>query len=532
MLPRISLISLLGLLNICVFGQDAPGGVNGSSVWYHPEDESAVLGNHHTFNLLDFASHVEADASILQNATTYFFVFKPEFTSSSGAASMTLGGIEIYDDRIVYNGITKTFNFTSREPKIIAITAPPRVAFGRRASSMIELHDSSLFSMAEVLIYPDRLNRWEIHKVNSYLALKYSISITQNTDARWRYYHKADSSLYWSSQIDRYFDQRVVGLGNSDDERFDHTQSTVSSGDFMLVALDTVKPIGQMPSVPVAEDAFIVFSERLPQAVANLACPFDQSTINPLRNWKFVLYNWSSSAQTLKVRYARPKGALADSLFLWDGNQYWHLPVTYLDSVTVEYTIYFDMLQSGRHYFFVQRTDLNCPNLLTTLDPSTGMLKVDVDDDASEEWTFETTSLKTGVTTSETIANGTAWRQLEDGQYLVRILDSDGNEIGMRVVSANTDEIDVEHEAIVPDIRLYPNPVAASQVAKLFLNDLPSEESIQVVINDSYGKILSQETMDYHPGMEIPLSFPVVGHYQVTVQQGQIFYSIKAIVLQ
>lgn len=342
----------------------------------------------------------------------------------------------------------------------------------------------------------------------------------------------ASNDHYWDVNIDNIYDQRVLGIGNSKDEQFNQTQTTTSSGELVLVALDSVKPIGEMPAIPVAEDAFIVFSERIPQAAANLPCLFNQSAMNPLRNWKFVLHNWDSQAEHFFIRVQKPLGNLADSMFLWDGYQHWHLPATIIDSV-VEYKVYFDMVQNGIHYFFVQESSFHCPQINISLDTTIQSLEVDVSTETSDSWSLKIHSLSTGVGRSQNFSGSHASVELDEGQYLATVSNSNGDEMTTQIVrvigSSNSGE---ETLPVLPDIRLFPNPIKAGDLATLHVSNMPSTSNLQLIVSDASGRIIRSEPSPYQNEMSFEIAFPIAGMYQVTILQDGITYSVKAVAVQ
>lgn len=521
-------IAVLGLFS-CIAGAQVtgPGGVHGSSVWYSRADGSELVGNHHSFDLLRFEDSLQYNLQAVREASTYFFVLKPRFDSAAGSEFMTVGTVRIFDDRVEYGMSEKALDFTNKEPVIISVVAPQPHRYGRCAPVKLEVSDSSLFEVAEVLLFPDRLSRFEIHKVDTYLALKYSIAITQNTEARWRNYHKADSTLYWSTAVDQLFDQRVIGLGRSSDENFYQTQTATSSGTFLQISLDTPVALGQMPPVVVGEDAFLVFSERNPLGQGNPACPLNNNVGNPMRNWKFKLHNWVSPAEHLIIRVEKPKGQLADSLFLFDGNQHWHLPQTVIDSV-VEYKVYFDMLNNDLHYFFTETRSNPCDVVQLTQNGTSIM----VNNPDGDDITVTSQSMKTGVTVTETTSLSVYERGLDEGQHIIQITDENGNTTLTQVVRVLPGSGSRNADLRQPDIRVYPNPSVANKQLTLSAEGLPSDSPVAILLSDASGKILKREEMPYSDYLEYRFSLPVSGNYQITLFQEGISYSLKVVIVE
>lgn len=506
--------------------QQAPGGVGHPKIWHAPENDTTLIANRKSFDLHQLDVLLQNNPELLENAVTYFFVLQPAFSQSTGAEFIRFGNVAIYDDRIEYGHSSEALNFSNGEALIISIIAPRTVSYARRIPMNAEIMDSSLFSIAEVIVYDKRLNRPNIHLVNSHLALKYSITITQNSERKYRDYTQADSSLYWSSVIDRMFDQRVIGVGRSQDERFNQTQTRTSYGDWVQVSLDTAKSQGEMPAVAVDEDAFLIFSERASTTASYFECPNAPTLNHPLKNWKFRLYDWSSTATYLLVQIQKPKGQIEDSLYLYDGYQYWHLPVLDLGD-RLQYTIYFDMLQEGRHYFFTTPQSMDC-------DPPYSVIISGNTLDASYldgTWTLETQSLNTGVVTASKVSGASYTKSLDAGQHIVTIRNSEGEEILTKVVLV-TDE-NAPANRTEPSIKVYPNPVRATLPTTLDVTNLSDAiTEITVLITDNNGRVLSSESMTYQKGLNTSLHFPTVGLYHVTLLHGNTSYTLKVVVGQ
>ena len=249
----------------------------------------------------------------MEGATTFFLVLKPSFSSATGTEFLKLGDIYVYDNRIDHGTTSTPLDFSDGNPKILTLKMQRSPRYKTSLIPILDIKDSSLFSLAELIYYPHLKSRESIRMVNTYLAIKYSIPITDISEKQWRDYLAADSSHYWDFSTDKLYGKRVLGVGRSWDEDLYQPQTQTSHGSFLQLSLDTLKNQGDMPRVPIEEDAFLIFSERVPVAFSSLlTC--DQNGINPLLNWKLKPHSWDSETSRMFIKLDRPSGILADSI--------------------------------------------------------------------------------------------------------------------------------------------------------------------------------------------------------------------------
>lgn len=540
----LSALCSFGALCSCAFfsltsyAQESPGGVPGATLWHSQADVSdddrvpaSMIGNYTTIDLLGFESGVDVNDLSLQGSSTLFFVLKPDFEAPSGLGFLRIGDIRIYDDRIDYGRGSTPIVFEDGEPKIIAvqIQRPHRYALGRRGGMSLE--NAALYSMAELIIYPGIHSREELRKVTSYLALKYSITITENKEEKWRDYWTADNSTYWDTRIDRLFKERVIGLGRSDDERFFQTQTVTSEGNEITVALDELRPMGEMPEVTVAEDAFVIFSEREERRTTLLDCSSSTASSHDLFRWKFQLQNWSSDARQILIRIPNTENKgreEEDSLFLSDGHIVQYVPLVSESLSSRIYSVSLVGLQNGVHYFFTNGDQKECDE--TLIETRENIIIADVANNEGKSWTFEVQSLEDGSLYSEA-TNGTSLRRsMNPGQYVVSILDDSGDLLTTRVV--RIDESSGQDDLLYSqaDIRVYPNPVEQSATATLSVRNLPIEEPLQMTITGMGGRVYETAELLYSEHIERSIVLGMPGTYTITLYQGNTIYAVKLIV--
>ena len=401
-IQRFILCVFMGLLPILTSGQvvPAPGGISGASLWSSDGDLVGFIGNYHTLNLLDLEVSAAGKIPKMEGATTLFLVLKPSFTSSTGNKFMELGDITVFDNKIMHGATWTPLDFSDGNPKILTLSMQRSSRHKTSSTPQLEIIDSSLFSIAELVYYPRLSSREQIKMVNTYLAIKYSVPITGVSDKDWRDYLAADSSRYWDYTTDKMYSLRVLGLGRSASEDLYQSQTQASHGSMMQLSLDTLKSPGQMPRVPISDAAFLIFSERLPAMYSSLLWCGDKG-INPLLNWKLKPHGWDSETSNLLIHMDRPTGALADSVWMTDGGSYYYVPQVASTSTTLTYSTPLDSLVNGLHYFFTAEKGNPCDDLEIGL--AQNVLTVDMGTGIGGGITLKTHSYSTGVKTYNAI---------------------------------------------------------------------------------------------------------------------------------
>lgn len=512
------------MLSITALSQQAPGSVYGQNLWHSEEDLPSLISNHRSFNLLQVDS--EQDLFEEGGSVTLFFVLQPRYHASSGQEFMRVGSIRIYDDHIQYGRSSTQTALEDSSPAIVCIESVIPSRYGRHQASDIEVGDTSLFDIAELIVYPRSLTREERRKVSSYLALKYSITITQNEEEEWRDYLRFDNFTFWNRQIDGSHEVRVLGIGRLDEQRFYQTQTLTTMGEPVFVALDRVSSPGEMPEVEVEDDAFIILSESEDVTITSLECANRER--HPLSNWKLQLQSWNSEAENLIVRIPRKDKRNLEPLYLTDGASY--IPLQ--ESVVldwIEYKTPLDSLEDYRHYFFCTLSDLNCD--VISLDPATNELTVSLLEN-EENLLIHMVNLTDGMSVYRPYSSDGFSEMLNPGQYWVSVNRSNGEIYSSRVVATDR-TIETDEELSDYSIRLYPDPVAPGRLTTLSVQGLPGDGPARITITDMQGQLLDIEELDSGTSFEWSFNAPTVpATYNVSIYRGESLYSVKLIVAQ
>ena len=154
--------------------------------------------------------------------------------ASSGAAWNLPGnanGFATASGQAWYNGASASNPTHNNLPSIIVAEAPAPTTI----SNGIELGDSreSRYwhgSIAEVIGYGDALSTSEREQIQTYLAIKYGISLT--TD-----YVASDASSLWDATTNASYSNDIAGIGRDDASALDQRQSSSQSGAIVEIGL-------------------------------------------------------------------------------------------------------------------------------------------------------------------------------------------------------------------------------------------------------------------------------------------------------
>ena len=505
--------------------QKAPGGISGASLWSANGDSSDFVANYRSLNLLHLKGQADTLIPPLQGATTLFLVLKPNFNTPVGSPFFELGDIKVNDNLLVHGKDSTALDFSDGNAKILTLSMQRSPRFKTSNTPNFNLLDSSLFSVAELIYYPKLQSRQDIKKVNSYLAIKYSVPITGVTNPNWRDYWAADSSRYWDFKTDKMYNLRVLGLGRSSNEDFYQSQTMASHGSYIRLSLNGAVPQGVMPNISINEGAFLIMSERVPESMSTyLRCLRNGS--NPLGNWKLKPMNWASAALYMYVSVDPPaKGSVSDSVWLTDGSNYIWVPrISTTPKVTFKVPL--ASIQNVMHYFFTDIKGDPCDEITIT----TVANELTVDNSSGlDGLKLKYLHLNSGLTVEQTLPGRTFSTFMDKGQYQVWLLDKYGQVVSERII--HVDESVAQSPMVKrPNLALIPNPVLVGQGSKLVISGLPSGNPVTVMLNDGSGKLEMKQVLAYAEQMSVELLGTSPGLHTVAVIQNGIIYSQKLLV--
>lgn len=156
-------------------------------------------------------------------------------------------------------------------------------------------------NISEVIAYNRVLTDLERQSVESYLAIKYGITLNNgNTD-----YLSSDNTVYWTT--DASFKSRVTGIGRDDSTSLNTKQSLAADTGFVTLALgNAIALTNDINSNTITNNkSFFVFADNGLSA-SNFTVAVSGSANNVTRRlarvWKVQKTNWADQNITLKIK--------------------------------------------------------------------------------------------------------------------------------------------------------------------------------------------------------------------------------------
>ena len=260
--------------------------------WLNPESnavskkDSIAIGNYYCLNNQDaFFKKTFHDIARYKEGTLFMVVKTLDSTSERPLAG--LGRIELYRDKFVISGNESPLSHVLKsEPAILRLSYS--YSSGHKYFGGIAFVDSTT-RFTEILHFDRLLDTMEIRKVETYLALKYSINITENKNKKLRDYIDGKDSKYWDVERDLVFNEEVMALGRVDSLGFYQTQTFSADAASIQISLDSTSLLAQMPEGDLANNSMLIFSKSktTPEAMqCGEALGSRAWQINPV-NWKY-----------------------------------------------------------------------------------------------------------------------------------------------------------------------------------------------------------------------------------------------------
>ena len=283
---------------------------------------------------------------------TIALVLVPNFETPNAEAFLHMGNVAVYADHSRNGYASEAHDFEKDQPVILVFRTNPIAGYGKTAGGPVQFGDTNLFDVAEVCVYNQLLSDDQTRHLETYLALKYSINISHNKEARYRNYFTAEQATRWYSPTEGRYNQQILGIGRLDGFNWYQTQTQTNEKLPFTLALEQVKPQGEMPEVTLADNSYLIASKSSSYATEN--CPAPVSKL-PFYGWKLKRSAWQSSAKYLHLSAVLMPGAAAtssDTVLLSDGTHNYYLPVNQ-SGKHVKLTIPLALLQDDISYFLL-----------------------------------------------------------------------------------------------------------------------------------------------------------------------------------
>ncbi|OUR97634.1 hypothetical protein A9Q86_15590 [Flavobacteriales bacterium 33_180_T64] len=111
--------------------------------------------------------------------------------------------------------------------------------------------------LVEVLYFPKILNLLERSKVESYLSIKYGISLIGKKS-----YITSQNDTIWSYKKNKEFTHNVTGIGRDDEHKLDQKQSGNALNDGLIIGFDTIETSNTKNKTKVSNGFFLVWGNN------------------------------------------------------------------------------------------------------------------------------------------------------------------------------------------------------------------------------------------------------------------------------
>ena len=213
---------------------------------------------------------------------------------------------------------------------------------------------NSIFSgrISEVIFYDRRLNDNERLQVNSYLALKYGLTLKTAAGALGDYLASNGSTTMWTASKNAGYGERITGIGRDDNGTLFQKQSRsqLDGGNVHLAIGDVLAASNGENSNSIANDlSFFTFSDNGQAATYNTPVTgLGAVSLRMPRIYKIDRTNWAKSDITLKLE----GGNNTNYLLVSNDAAFGTGDVTYSLDAVGQVTLDSDLLPDGTYFTF------------------------------------------------------------------------------------------------------------------------------------------------------------------------------------
>ena len=252
-----------------VFSQN-PGGVEGSKYWIMNEAQT-VSGSSTIKNILNFhpavffniADSTFVDEGSLKSEFTFFAVFKSKANANTKIAKIKSNkyNIKIYPEAIKINDSVQYQKGDVKKGIMVSFkTKKNKLDYNRKI--IFKLFDpennpnGEKTQLIEFIYYPRMLNSYEQNKVETYLSIKYGISLLDNKP-----YVVGKNKKIWNKDSSNVYQNRITGLGRLDESKLYQKQSLNNLGKDVVMGLTQVDTLNMLNNNSIANGCFLLWGD-------------------------------------------------------------------------------------------------------------------------------------------------------------------------------------------------------------------------------------------------------------------------------
>ena len=203
--------------------------------------------------------------NILSNRFSLFIVFKSEAKEEANLATLNYGEeiIKISNTKLESN---KNHDYKKVNPKdgILLSYFGSTEKKGKKKLNLLhfenlknKINNSSGHDLIEFLYYPNIISPLERKRIESYLSIKYGISLLGNPD-----YIDSNQNKIWDSKKNENFKNRVTGIGRDNDTGLLQKQSGNAEKSGLYIGYGTIDTINASNKINIADKCFLVWGDN------------------------------------------------------------------------------------------------------------------------------------------------------------------------------------------------------------------------------------------------------------------------------
>ncbi len=435
--------------SIHIYSQ-SPGGISSPSLWIKQQvdfnEKKTDTSNYYNFNPKYSVSERTSKEykNILNNRYSLFVVFKSDEKEETRLATLKLGNqVTSISNKKVETDTSLDYKKVHAKNGIILSYFVSQQNSGKKNPNSLLLenlksltHKTSGHDVMELLYYPRVLNASERKKVESYLSIKYGISLLGNAD-----YIDSDQHKIWDAEKNAGFNNRVTGIGKDKASGLEQKQSGNAEKDGLYIGYGTIDSTNLSNKTPLNDKTFLVWGDN--GGSTSLKKKKEATGIRKMKRiWKTQNTSQDAIPTTLLIRKKELQtneqpddqdlvwlAITADNSDDFDyTNARYILPTTTKDDVLSFKNIFWDPDNSGGDLFtfikapaFFAVYDITEPNCNLS---ENGKIRVKINGGQSPfSIDVQSDSYKKNFTTNQDLV---MLEDLPKGVYTVRITDRDG----------------------------------------------------------------------------------------------------------